>query len=210
MLAPRVGVEAGSSPGLGRSTEEDNGQSQKIALLMMDPSLSSSGTGRHSHSHSRSHLQNQMQHLNAPPVVPVSVYTIDDPHSSSSPPHSTPPLSSSRSPGGTIRKVPPTSSSAPVAKKNPALHSNSNKASSSSPLPANFTRSTSSDSSMYNEILKDLRIVHPSLRGKQQQTHPPPPVKTSQEEAPSVATVSTDESDANSLFLSSLSSNSTE
>lgn len=61
-----------------------------------------------------------------------------------------------------------------------------------------LAKSTSSDGSIYNEMLKDIRIVHPSMQkavvsdGQHQQ----------------LATVSTDESDSNSLFLSSLSSHS--
>jgi len=61
-----------------------------------------------------------------------------------------------------------------------------------------LAKSTSSDGSIYNEMLKDIRIVHPSMQrpvvGDGQQQH--------------LATVSTDDSDSNSLFLSSLSSHS--
>lgn len=58
--------------------------------------------------------------------------------------------------------------------------------------PKQFTRSGSSgQDSVYNDIIKDIRIVHPSM---QNQAHN--------------ASASSDESDSNSLFLSSLSSSS--
>lgn len=59
----------------------------------------------------------------------------------------------------------------------------------------NLAKSTSSDGSLYNDMLKDIRIVHPSLQRPSADSH-------------QLATVSTDESDSNSLFLSSLSSHS--
>lgn len=176
-----------------------HGQSAKISHLIMHPSRTA-GVALTSEelqvmTQKQSQIQSQMQQINAPSV---SVYSREDNALGSSSPNKTS-FSSSQP-----KKTSP-SSSLQTSKKAP------------SPQSANFTRSSSSDTSMYNEILKDLRIVHPSLRGKVQQPSPLPTPQhhhhqqikeLPQEEGHSVATVSTDESDSNSLFLSSLSSNS--